>query len=121
LLYALRRLQDDAERDRLPLPMARLARFGLNRNQLRQRSDARDQAVKAQLVDLQAAWREVDALPGPLSVFRGLESRHDAQLAQRAVKTADPLAVLQQAPSSSGLGITFAAWRHARAWRRMTG
>ena len=121
LLYALRRLQDDAERDRLPLPMARLARFGLNRNQLRQRSDARDQAVKAQLVDLQAAWREAASLSGPLSVFRGLESRHDEQLAQRAMKTADPLAVLQQDPSSSGLGITFSAWRHARIWRRMTG
>ncbi|HEX7733196.1 MAG TPA: squalene/phytoene synthase family protein, partial [Rhodanobacter sp.] len=42
LLYALRRLEDDAERDRLPLPMARLARHGLDRAGLRRRSAARD-------------------------------------------------------------------------------
>src|SRR6185437_4320306 len=40
LLYTLRRLEDDAERDRLPLPMARLARYGLARTGLRQRSAA---------------------------------------------------------------------------------
>jgi 15-cis-phytoene synthase len=121
LLYALRRLQDDAERDRLPLPMARLARYGLNRNQLRQRNETRDQAIKAQLDDLLAAWREADALSGPLSVFRGLESGHDQRLAKRALKAADPLAVLQQGGPPGGMGTALHAWRQARAWHRSVG
>lgn len=121
LLYALRRLQDDAERDRLPLPMARLARYGLSRGQLRQRSEARDEAVKAQLDDLLAAWREAMALPGPLSVFRGLESGHDQALAKRASKAADPLAVLQRGGTQGGLGTALRAWHRARAWHRLAG
>jgi len=119
LLYALRRLEDDAERDRLPLPMARLARYGLPRSALRQRSAARDEAVQAQLADLQSAWRESVRLPGPLSVFRALESREAERLLRRARGTADPLAVLQQG-GPGGFGTTFAAWRAARRWRAAT-
>lgn len=120
LLYALRRLEDDAERDRLPLPMARLARFGLARTALRQRSAARDEAVKAQLADLQSSWREAVRLPGPLSVFRALESREAERLLRRASSADDPLAVLQQG-GQGGFGTTFAAWRAARRWRVATG
>ncbi len=115
LLYALRRLEDDAERDRLPLPMARLARYDLARTALRQRSTARDAAVKAQLADLQSAWREAVRLPGPLSVFRALESREAERLLRRACGAADPLAVLQQGVRA-GFGTTFAAWGAARRW-----
>ncbi|HEY8681619.1 MAG TPA: phytoene synthase, partial [Rhodanobacter sp.] len=75
LLYALLRLEQDAERDRLPLPMARLARHGLSRAQLTTHCAARQQAVKAQLDDLLASWHESAVLAGPLSVFRALESR----------------------------------------------
>lgn len=117
LLHALRRLQDDAERDRLPLPMARLARFGLNRGDLRQQGEARDAAIKAQLADLLASWQDADGLQGPLSVFRALESRHDVSLARRAVGAGDSLQVLQRDLPRSGLKETFAAWRAARAWR----
>ena len=120
LLYALRRLEDDAERDRLPLPMARLARYSLPRAALCQRGAARDEAVKAQLADLQSAWRESVRLPGPLSVFRALESREADRLLRRAHGAADPLAVLQQG-GSGGFGTTFAAWRAARRWRAVTG
>ena len=116
LLYALRRLEDDADRDRLPLPMARLARYGLARTALSQRSAARDEAVKAQLADLQSAWREAARLPGPLSVFRALESRESERLLRRARGAGDPLAVLQQG-GHGGFGATFAAWRAARRWR----
>jgi len=116
LLYALRRLEDDAEHDRLPLPMARLARYGLPRTALRQRSTARDEAVKAQLADLQSAWHESARLPGPLSVFRALESREAERLLRRARGADDPLAVLQQG-GQGGFGTTFAAWRAARRWR----
>jgi len=116
LLHALRRLEDDAERDRLPLPMARLARYSLARDALRRRSSARDEAVKAQLADLQSAWRESARLPGPLSVFRALESRESERLLRRARRTGDPLEVLQKG-GQGGFGATFAAWQVARRWR----
>lgn len=115
LLHALRRLEDDAERDRLPLPMARLARYDLARTALRQRSAARDGAVKAQLADLQSGWREAARLPGPLSVFRALESREAERLLRRARGAGDPLAMLQQGVRA-GFGATFAAWGAARRW-----
>lgn len=117
LLHALRRLEDDAERDRLPLPMARLARHGLSRGELRQPGEGRTQAIKAQLRDLQQAWRDAQRLPGPLSVFRAIESRQGEQLVRRALRAADPLAALQAGQAGQGLGFTFAAWRAARRWR----
>jgi phytoene synthase len=118
LLYALLRLEQDAERDRLPLPMARLARHGLNRAQLRAPSEARQQAVKAQLDDLLASWKESAAMTGPLSVFRALESRHASRLAQRAARAGDTLATLQVGQPHSGLATALQAWQAARAWRR---
>jgi phytoene synthase len=118
LLHALLRLEHDAERDRLPLPMARLARHGLSRVQLRTPSGAREQAVKAQLGDLLASWRGSATLAGPLSVFRALESRHGNQLAQRAAHTDDALAVLQAGQTRTGLATTLHAWQAARAWRQ---
>jgi phytoene synthase len=118
LLYALLRLEQDAERDRLPLPMARLARHGLDRTQLRTPSAARQQAIKAQLDDLVASWKESFALAGPLSVFRALESSHANKLAQRAARAGDALAVLQAGQSRTGPATLLQAWRAARAWRR---
>jgi phytoene synthase len=118
LLYALLRLEQDAERDRLPLPMARLARYGLSRAQLRVPGEARQQAVKAQLQDLLASWRESAVLTGPLSVFRALESRHGGKLAQRAVRTDDALATLQAGQPYAGLATALQAWQAARAWQR---
>jgi phytoene synthase len=119
LLHALRRLQDDAGRDRLPLPMACLARYGLSRRELDQPGMARTQAIKGQLAELSVAWREAARLPGPLSVFRAMESRHHVALLRRAEKATDPLAVLQADSSGGGIGDTFAAWRVARDWRRL--
>ena len=121
LLHILRRLQDDAERDRLPLPMACLARFGLSRSQLGQRSEARDQAIQSQLADLRTAWREASRLPGPLSVFRGLESAGGEKLARRAARADDPLAVLQRGASDKGFGVALASWGLARRWHRVAG
>jgi 15-cis-phytoene synthase len=117
LLYALRRLQDDAERDRLPLPMARLARFSLNRTSLRERSEARDQAIKAQLDDLKAAWAEASRLDGPLSVFRALEAGQDERLVRKASRSSEPLAVLQQGSPDRGFLATLRAWQAARHWQ----
>lgn len=117
LLYALRRLQDDAERDRLPLPMSRLARFNLSRAGLRDRSDAHDQAVKAQLGDLQSSWDEAGRLAGPLSVFRALEGGQGERLARKATRASDPLAALQKGAPEGGFMATFRAWNAARHWQ----
>ncbi len=121
LLDALRRLQDDAERDRLPLPMARLARHGLSRTGLGQASPARSEAIRTQLADLQQAWVEAQRLPGPLSVFRAVAARQDARLSQRAQQTRDPLPVLQAGAPVRGFGLAMAAWRAARRWQAITG
>lgn len=122
LLYALRRLQEDAERDRLPLPMARLARFGLSRPSLRQPSEARDQAIKAQLDDLRSAWSEASRLDGPLSVFRALEADQGERLARKALRAAEPLQVLQKGAPEGGFMTTLRAWRAAQRWqKRVTG
>ncbi|MEP6899401.1 MAG: phytoene synthase [Rhodanobacter sp.] len=118
LLYALLRLEQDAERDCLPLPMTRLARHGLSRAQLRTHSDARQQAVRSQLQDLQASWKESAMLPGPLSVFRAVESRHASQLAQRATDAVDALVALQLRQARSGIATTLHAWQAARVWQR---
>lgn len=118
LLFSLLRLEEDAERDRLALPMARLARHGLSRNELRSASPARDEAIRAQLEDLHEAWREADRLPGPLSAFRGLESRHGRTLVARARKAADPLAELRKGQGRQGPAVAWQAWQAARAWRK---
>lgn len=118
LLYALRRLQDDADRDRLPLPMARLARFSLSRAGLRDRSEARDQAIRSQLDDLQAIWNEADGLAGPLSVFRALEAGQGERLVRKAVRAGEPLAVLQQGVPDGGFLATLRAWQAARYWQK---
>ncbi|GLQ90337.1 squalene/phytoene synthase family protein [Dyella flagellata] len=118
LLFALRRLQDDAERDRLPLPMARLARFGLSRASLRQPSGTRDQAIKAQLDDLRSAWAEAARLDGPLSVFRALEAGEGERLLRKAARAAEPLKVLQTGTPNSGLLATLRAWRAAQRWQQ---
>lgn len=118
LLYALLRLQQDAERDRLAVPMARLARHGLSRAQLRAHTPARQQAIKAQLDDLLASWKASASLAGPLSVFRALESSHGRRLATRAAGAGDALAALQAGQPRSGWATTLQAWKAARAWQR---
>ena len=118
LLYALLRLDSDIERDRLPLPMARLARHRLDRTQLRAASAPRQQAIRGQLDDLLASWSASATLAGPLSVFRALESRHANKLAQRAARSGDALASLQAGQPRTSLSTALQAWRAARAWQR---
>lgn len=121
LLYSLLRLEEDADRDRLALPMSRLAKFGLSRSELRQATEVRNDAIRAQLDDLHHAWREAERLPGPLSAFRGLESRQGRALVAKARKAADPLDVLRKGQGRQGLGVTWQAWQAARAWQRQIG
>lgn len=121
LLYALLRLEQDVVRDRLPLPMARLARHGLSRVSLRAASQERQQAIVAQLKDLQASWRPTATRVGPLSVFRAMESHHGRALVTRALRAPDALSALQAAHPRTGLSSTIHAWQAARAWRRTQG
>lgn len=121
LLHGLLRLEEDAERDRLPLPMARLARFGLSRAQLREPGQEREAAIRAQLGDLRHAWAVAARLPGPVSVFRQLEADQGRRQVERAVEATDPLNRLRQGTHSRGLGLAWRAWRAARAWHRQAG
>jgi phytoene synthase len=121
LLHALRRLDDDAERDRLPLPMTSLARHGLSRAQLGRAGAARNAAVRDQLGELTAAWHGAARMNGPLSVFRAVESREGERLAQRAAGAAEPLQALQHGHRPGGLATTLVAWQAARRWRRAGG
>lgn len=118
LLHALRRLPQDIDRDCLPLPMARLAQHGLGREALRESSPARTQAVKAQLRDLLRVWRALRGEPGPLGVFRAVESRYGYGLVRRALVARDPLAVLAADVAHPGFLSTLHAWRAAMAWQR---
>ncbi|MDR3448093.1 MULTISPECIES: squalene/phytoene synthase family protein [unclassified Dyella] len=118
MLYSLLRLEEDADRDRLALPMSRLAKFGLSRHELREASTVRNDAVRAQLEDLHQAWRESERLPGPLSAFRGLESRQGKTLVGKARKATDPLDVLRKGQGRQGPGVAWQAWQAAKAWRR---
>jgi phytoene synthase len=115
MLQALSRLEQDAEQDRLPLPMDKLARYGLSRAQLRSNSAAREQAVKAQLEDLHAGWRQSVSMAEPLSVFRAVESQHAGQLMQRAAR-GGALMALRTEQSRAGLSTAWHAWRAARDW-----
>ncbi|MEO8748304.1 MAG: squalene/phytoene synthase family protein [Rhodanobacter sp.] len=118
LLHALRRLPLDVDRDRMPLPMSRLAQYGLSRDRLRQASTEQTRAVKAQLQDLLCAWRASDELPGPLGVFRAVASRSGRTLAGRAVAAHESLAVLAAEPARPGVVETLQTWRAALAWQR---
>lgn len=118
ILHVLRRLEDDADRDRLPLPMAQLARYGMARNALATPSAGRNAAIGAQLDDIRAAWRDAARLPGPLSVFRALEAHEAMRLLRRARHADDVLKALQHGQHSN-YGTTWAAWRAASRWRRL--
>jgi phytoene synthase len=118
LLFALSRLEEDVDRERLPLPMARLARFGLSREQLRTDNPPRREAVRAQLDEIASGFRSARSIDGPLSLFRGLEARTGAAIAARTRRAAEPLLAIHLGQSRTGLAAAFQAWRAARDWRR---
>ncbi|HEY4294254.1 squalene/phytoene synthase family protein [Luteibacter sp.] len=114
LVFALSRLELDAERERLPLPMARLARHGLSRGQLKDDSPARREALREQLAELAGSLRKALALGEPLSTFRGLEGRTALSTASAAARAAEPLAELHRRQSRSGPATAVRAWLSAR-------
>ncbi|TCV97153.1 phytoene synthase [Luteibacter rhizovicinus] len=118
LLFSLSRLELDADHERLPLPMSRLARHGLSRQQMKSDTPERREAMRAQLADIAAALREAMALDGPLSVFRGLEGRTALTIACGAARAAEPMGALHRGQSRTGPATAFRAWRAARDSRR---
>lgn len=107
-----------ASGERLPLPMARLARHGLDREGLGSDNPARREAVRAQIRDLRQAYRKAWAQPGPLSVFRGLQARVDTRIMRQAQRRADPLAALSaRLAQPGGPATAFAAWVATRRAR----
>lgn len=114
LVFALSRLEMDAERERLPLPMSRLARHGLSRGQLKDDTPARREALKAQLTELADGLREALALGEPLSTFRGLEGRTALSTARSAAKATEPFRELHLRQSRSGPATAIRAWLAAR-------
>ncbi|QWT20894.1 squalene/phytoene synthase family protein [Bacillus sp. NP157] len=119
LVFALSRLEFDADRERLPLPMSRLARHGLSRGQLKDDSPARREAIKAQLDELAAGLRAALATGEPLSTFRGLEGRTALATARGAARAAEPFAELHRRQSRTGPATAFRAWRAAREAGRL--
>lgn len=119
LVFALSRLEFDVDRERLPLPMSRLARHGLSRGQLKDDSPARREALKAQLGDLAAGLAAALGRGEPLSTFRGLEGRTALATARGAARAAEPFAELHKRQSHTGPATAFRAWRAARQASRL--
>lgn len=119
LVFALSRLEFDVDRERLPLPMSRLARHGLSRGQLKDDSPARREALKAQLGDLAAGLAAALGRGEPLSTFRGLEGRTALATAHGAARAAEPFAELHKRQSHTGPATAFRAWRAARQASRL--
>nr|WP_244962471.1 phytoene synthase [Oleiagrimonas soli] len=121
LLHDLIQLDVAETRERLPLPMARLARHGLDRASLQHDSEARRAAVRDQLDDIAKLMQATDKASLPLTLFRGLQMRENKRLLRRARRNADPLARLREARVKPAPGSVFRAWAAARDWRRQSG
>ncbi len=118
LLHATARLVQQDAHECLPLPMARLARHGLDRQSLAGDSPARRDAVREQLQDIADLMQAARGRRGPLSLFRGLQMRENRRLLRQARRSGDPLARLQSGRARPAPASVFRAWSAARAWRR---
>lgn len=112
----MRNLSSELEHGRSPLPMALLARHGLNLGDLDKESPARSAALHDQARTLRQALVETDKMAGPLSLFRGLQARLDRRALRAAEKAVDPLRALYK--GQGGLHGLLDAWSEARAWHR---
>ena len=111
---ALRNLPMEVDYGRTPLPMSLLARHGLSQNALIEDQPGRRAALRDQTGELLRALDEAAKLPGPLSLFRGLQVRLDRRALRRAVRVDEPLIALQGL--TGGPAALLDAWRAARAW-----
>jgi phytoene synthase len=117
LFADLRALAIEVARGRSPLPMNLLARHGLTIEGLTRQNQARGAALRDYAQLLRDALAEAATIPGPLTLFRAVELRHDLQDLERAASAEDPLAALR--PRRPGFGDLLKTWRAARTWRGM--
>ncbi|MEO6967377.1 MAG: squalene/phytoene synthase family protein [Rhodanobacteraceae bacterium] len=115
LIAALRQLPQELAHNRSPLPMNLLARHGLTQASLGEDSGARRAALRDQAHALRQAIDEAAKLVGPLSLFRGVQTRQETHALRAAERAADPLHVLHG--SQNELRLLFDAWGAARVWR----
>jgi phytoene synthase len=118
LLADLRALAIEVVRGRSPLPMNLLARHGLTIGELATEARAPRMALRDYARILREALAEAATMPGPLTLFRAVELRHDLQDLERAASAEDPLAALR--PRRPGFGDLLKTWRAARTWREMS-
>lgn len=121
LLHATARIEQARDHERLPLPMAQLARHGLDRASLGSDSPARRAAVRENLQQIAALLETARSERGPLSLFRGLQMRENRRLLRRACRGGDPLAQLERSRARPAPASVFRAWSAAREWRRRVG
>ncbi|GEM_PF-193482 len=115
LVAALGALPAEVEHGRSPLPMNLLARHGLTVAALAGDGPARRAAVRDQASELRHALEEAATLPGPLSLFRSVQMRHDLETLRRAEHADNPLQALRW--PGGGVRNLLHTWRAARAWR----
>lgn len=115
LVAMLRNLPMEVDHGRTPLPMSLLARHDLSQDTLLHDGPARRGALQDQIRDLGQAMADADKMPGPLSLFRGVQWRLDRRGLQRAARAPEPLRELQR--GAGGFGALMDAWSAARACR----
>lgn len=118
LLGSLAMVDEHSEVERLALPMARMARFGLTRAGLRTDNPARRDAVRAQSGDIAQALRQAAPSSAPLSLFRAMTLRQARRRAEQAARATEPMAVLKQPQALGGPSTALFAWQAARNSRR---
>lgn len=117
LLHQLGHLAEARDREVLPLPMQRLARHHLSRQDLAGDSAGLDLAIREQAGDLLRATEESLAQVQPLSVFRQLQAQVDRRLMLQLSKGGGHAAIAAAASRTPQWQHLWQAWRAARQWR----
>jgi phytoene synthase len=115
LLHQVAVLPQELQQGRLPLPLSLLARHQLNRDNLLIASAQRTAAIRDYLNTLAAEIRAALALGATSSIARRVRARLDLALIQRALRHADPLQALNNAPGASPWRSLWFGWSAARA------
>ena len=121
LVGDLLRLPQRRLEQRLPLPMQRLARHALARDDLAADTPARRAAVREQCAALGVRATAIRRANAPLPLLRGFDLRLDARALRSAARHAEPLPALARRRSQPGPFALLAAWQAARASRAGAG
>ncbi len=121
LVGDLLRLPQRRLEQRLPLPMQRLARHALARDDLAADTPARRAAVREQCTALGVRAAAIRRANTALPLLRGFDLRLDARALRQVARRADPLPDLARCRSQPGPFALLAAWQAARASRAGAG